>query len=352
MARFRTRSSSITVTRRGLLRYGAGAMAALAGTSVFALPAPSSKLNCIFINLVGGPSHLDTWDPKPLAPSEYRGPFKAIGTNVAGIQISELFPKMASMMDQLTLIRSVYHDAAPIHETGHQLVQQGCLTPAGVIKMHPMASRNGILLPGAIENTGVQLSHGQEGLRTLSHSLRSNDEAYGDHEFGRSCLLARQAIEAGERFVAINMFRTVYDSLSWDCHADGYSLNVNLNDYRDKLAPMFDATFTTLIRDLKDRGLLDSTLIIATGEFGRSPKINLRGGRDHWTGAWTALMAGAGLRGGQVIGSTDRLGMEPSSRPVHASAIANTMLYALGMRPKVVHQHGEPLVELFSNTRV
>lgn len=360
MARFRTRSSSITVTRRGLLRYGAGAMAALAGTTAFAHPAPSSKLNCIFINLVGGPSHLDTWDPKPQAPSEYRGPFKAISTNVPGIQVSELFPRMAKMMDQLTLIRSVYHDAAPIHETGLQLIQQGRLTPDAAIVQHPLARNNGLLLPGCIENTGVQLSHGQEGLRSLNQpysSLLSREsdkirEQYGHHEFGQSCLQARQAIEAGERFVAINMFRTVYDSLSWDCHADGYSLNVNLNDYRDKLAPMFDATFTALIRDLQDRGLLDSTLIIATGEFGRSPRINLRGGRDHWTSAWTALMAGGGLRGGQVIGSTDRLGMEPSSRPVHASAIANTMLYAMGMRPIVVHQHGEPLVELFSNTRL
>jgi hypothetical protein len=328
MARTRTQSSSISITRRGLLQYSAGAMAGLVGLPVFATPA--SQRRCIFINLVGGPSHLDTWDPKPNAPSEYRGPFKAIGTKVDGIQITELFPQMAQVMDRLTLIRSVYHDAAPIHETGLQLIQQGT---------HAPSTSRGLLLPGPIENTGVDISRGQHGLAVprlpLSALLKPESprlvEQYGTHEFGQSCLLARQAVEAGERLVVVNMFRTVYDSLSWDCHADGYSLNTTLNDYRDRIAPMFDGTFSTLIRDLADRGMLESTLVIAAGEFGRSPKINLRGGRDHWTGAWTIVMAGGGEPGGRVIGSTDRLGMEPSSYPMLASTIANTVKKWLGV---------------------
>ncbi|HMP15688.1 MAG TPA: DUF1501 domain-containing protein [Gemmatales bacterium] len=341
MARIRTLTGSISITRRSLLQYGTGVFLAWAGSSAWA--ARPDNRRCIFINLVGGPSHLDTWDPKPQAPSEYRGPFKAIATKVDGVQISELFPKMASRLDQMTLVRSVYHDAAPIHETGMQFLQQGSLCK--------FSSQNGLLLPGPIENTGVQLSHGQDGLVSPHHvnyqqttleraSLR---EEYGLHTFGQSCLQARQAIEAGERFVVVKMFQNVYDCLSWDCHADGYSLNTKLSDYREKLAPMFDATFTTLLRDISQRGLLETTLVVAAGEFGRSPKINLRGGRDHWTGVWTVILAGAGFSNGKVIGSSDRLGMEPNSQPVHASAIANTVKSFLGVPYSVVHENGQPL---------
>ena len=126
-------------------------------------------------------------------------------------------------------------------------------------------------------------------------------------------------------------------------------LNVNLDDYRSRIAPMFDSTYAALLTDLSDSGLLDSTLVIASGEFGRSPRINIRGGRDHWAGAWTALFAGAGVQGGQIIGATDRLGMEPSLRPVHASAIANTIQAAMGHSPVIRHQHGQPIHELFGS---
>lgn len=355
MASFRTRSSSISVTRRGLLQLGAGSLAAMSWTGMPMLQAATKEFRCIFLHLVGGPSHLDTWDPKPDAPAEYRGPFHSIKTKVPGIAISELFPRMAQIADKYALVRSVYHDEAPIHETGQQLIQTGsCLA-----SQLNLSRQNHLLIPGQIENTGVQLSHGQEFLTACRagafHALEREStlmrEAYGQHEFGRSCLLARQAIERGQQFVTVNMFRSVYDSLSWDCHADGGSLNVNLMDYRNRLAPMFDATYSSLLLDLEARGLLDTTLVVAAGEFGRSPKINLRGGRDHWTGAWTVLFAGGGVQGGQVIGSTDRLGMAPVNHPVHASAIANTIQYAAGLRTNVRYRHGEPITELFKAAR-
>lgn len=356
MASIRTHSSSITINRRRLLQLGAGSLAAISWTGLPQLQAASKEFRCIFLHLVGGPSHLDTWDPKPEAPSEYRGPFKALKSNVPGIVLTELFPHMARMADQFALVRSVYHEEAPIHETGQQLIQTGDCNASH--KSSAIAHRpSELLIPGFIENTGVQLSHGQEQLSTckadafhaLDRETSKMREAYGQHEFGQSCLLARQAIERGQQFVTVNMFRTVYDSLSWDCHADGGSLNTNLMDYRNRLAPMFDATYTSLLNDLKSRGLLDTTLVVAAGEFGRSPKINLRGGRDHWTAAWTVLFAGGGVQGGQVIGSTDRLGMAPATRPVHASAIANTIQYAAGLRTDVRYRHGEPLKELFQS---
>lgn len=346
MASKLTSSSTKTITRRTVLQAGIGTLAALSTSSLEGAWG-QREFRCIFLHLVGGPSHLDTWDPKPEAPSEYRGPFEAISTKVPGIQISELFPKMSRITDRIAFVRSVFHDQAPIHETGQQLIQTG-------------NKQTGILIPGPIENTGVQLSHGQDRLMSLETSQRlllereplKLREAYGQHEFGRSCLLARQACEHGARFVTVNMFRTVYDNLSWDCHADGASLHTNLNDYRNHVAPMFDATYSALLLDLEDRGMLETTLVVAAGEFGRSPKINLRGGRDHWTDAWTILFAGGGVRGGQVIGCTDRLGMHPVERPVHASAIANTILHASGNQPVVAHRFGEPLTELFSRSKV
>jgi hypothetical protein len=314
--------------------------------------------HCIFLNLVGGPSHLDTWDPKPAAPSEYRGPFRAIRTNVPGIWISELFPRMARLAHQYALVRSLYHDEAPIHETGQQLIQTGRLVDGRPNPTNGLAS---ILIPGPIQNTGVDISHGQDsvaeqvawdrarGISELAQEPSALREQYGPNKFGQSCLLARRMVEQGASFVTVNMFDTVYDTLSWDCHADGAALDVNLNDYRDFLGPMFDLAYSTLLLDLESRGLLEKTLVVATGEFGRSPRINLRGGRDHWTRAWTAIFAGGGVRGGKVIGSTDRLGNEPSDQPIHASAVANTISFAAGLSPSAQYRNGEPIRKLFAS---
>src|SRR5205823_10647728 len=163
-----------------------------------------------------------------------------------------------------------------------------------------------------------------------SEALRAR---YGRNTFGQSCLLARRLLENGVRLVTVNMFDTVFNEITWDCHADGGSLAVRLDDYKETLCPMFDTAYTALLEDLKQRGTLDNTLVVAMGEFGRTPQLNPRGGRDHWPGVWSVLFAGAGVRGGQVIGSSDKTGAEPKDRPVTPAEVAATVYHALGIAP-------------------
>jgi len=159
------------------------------------------------------------------------------------------------------------------------------------------------------------------------------------------------------RFVTVNMFDTVFNKTTWDCHADGGSLATTLSDYRDTLCPMFDVAYSALLEDLEQRGMLDTTLVLAMGEFGRTPVLNPRGGRDHWPGCWSVLFAGAGIRGGQVIGASDAWGGEPKDRPVTPAEIAATVYAALGLDPRqripgpdgqlVRLADAEPIRELF-----
>jgi hypothetical protein len=444
------------LTRRDFLRVGA-----LAAGSVGLSLADAARLqaagatrrtdiNCIILFLVGAPSHLDTWDLKPGAPDNIRGPFRPIQTKIPGVQIGEHFPQMARMADRYALIRSVYHRAAPIHETGHQMMQTGYLFRGG--QEHPHygsvvshlrgQSQNGlppfVIVPGPIGNTGVSVSHGQgagylgarhepfflrgdpgaEGFRIRDISApggvdparlqnrralldaidnaqrafdateesRSRDNAYdqafglifaqnarrafdiaaerdevraryGRNTFGQSCLLARRLLEHGVRLVTVNMFDTVFSELTWDCHADGGSLAVTLDDYRQTLCPMFDTAYSALLDDLHQRGMLQNTLVVAMGEFGRTPQLNPRGGRDHWPGVWSIVFAGAGVRGGQVIGASDRTGSEPRDRPVSPAEVAASVYRGLGIdlgtrlpgpenRPLPIIE-AEPVEELF-----
>jgi uncharacterized protein (DUF1501 family) len=401
-----------------------------------------NDINCILLFLVGGPSQLDTWDPKPDAPDAIRGPFQPIPTNVPGIWLSENFPRMAQMADQYALVRSVHHEAAPIHESGHQLMQTGHLFRGGVehphygsVVSHLKGSRAGlppfVLLPGPIGNTGVSISHGQTAgylgpahepfllhdgsadfavctdacldpaglaggdvlvnavdaaqrrFETLAKSDPAGEtalsqvfssrakqafdldaeadglrERYGRNTFGQSCLLARRLVEHGVRLVTVNMFDTVFNRITWDCHADGGSLASSLPDYQQTLCPMFDRAWTALLEDLKQRGLLGRTLVVAMGEFGRTPQLNSRGGRDHWPGAWTILFAGGGIRGGQVVGASDAHAAEPADRPVRPAEVAATIYHGLGIDLKRVRLPGpegrpmplveaEPIAELF-----
>jgi hypothetical protein len=384
---------SDNLTRRQFLRASAagactGALS-LADLAAFAsLPTPPKR--CILLFLVGGPSHLDTWDPKPDAPAEVRGPFKSIATSVPGIRLSEHFPRMAAMAERYALVRSLHHSAAPIHETGQQLVQTGRLCEANQDFPHfgavlsalrgpchvglpaidvdpgerrgvrppvryrradaaPLAS---VILPTPITRTGVTVSHGQgAGILGPRHEpfLLHGDPAssillhrekstlrdrYGRDTFGQSCLLARRLVEEGVHCVTVNMFDTVFNEVTWDCHADGGCLASSLDDYRATLCPRFDRAYTALLEDLAQRGLLDSTLVLAVGEFGRSPYLNPCGGRDHWPRCWTALLAGAGVRGGQVVGASDSLGAEPADRPVSPADLAATVYHALGHDPR------------------
>jgi hypothetical protein len=260
--------------------------------------------SCILLMLTGGPSQLDTWDMKPEAPSEIRGPFRPIKTNVPGIEISEIFPLMARHADKYVLVRSVWHDGPSLHDSGSQIMQPGRLCQAA---------------------------------GSTSYDLRSEPESsrlrYGLNTFGQNCLMARRLVETGSRFVAVNMFGSVFDETTWDIH--GYAPFSPISCYRDHVGPMFDAAYSSLLEDLSQRGLLESTLVVAMGEFGRTPKINPAGGRDHWTRCSTVLMAGGGVRGGQVYGSSDRIGAEPKDDPVDPAMLAATIYKVLGFPPAV-----------------
>jgi uncharacterized protein (DUF1501 family) len=159
-------------------------------------------------------------------------------------------------------------------------------------------------------------------------------ERYGPTAFGQNCAGAvRSVAKRPGRLITVNMFPTVFDAVSWDCHADRGSLATDLGDYKDTVAPLFDAVFTTLLTDLEERGLLDRTLVVATGESGRTPHLNSNGGRDHWPGCWTALLAGGGVQGGRVVGSSDAVAGEPKDRPVTPQELVATIYHALGIRP-------------------
>jgi hypothetical protein len=375
-------SESRTPSRREFLKATAAGAASLAvaGISTGSPQVPLGKAkSCIFINLVGGPSQLDTFDPKPEAPAEYRGPFRPIQTKVPGLHLSELFPKLATLTDKFSLIRSMHHTAPPIHECGFQLLNTGHLfrdgpewPNVGAVVSY-LKERTGekalhCVIPTIALNTGVNVSHGLGNAHLESESLISkggrgpgNWKSFGDSVFGRNCvwsaLASASSAFANFSFITVNMFSTVFDSVSWDCHADGGSLRTDLNDIRNIVAPMFDANFSQLISNLDNWGVLDSTLVVATGEFGRTPLLNANGGRDHWAGAWTALVAGGGVKGGRVIGRTDAKGTEPTDRPVTPQELVATIYHALGVppdatipgpdgRPVTVYP-GKPVDELF-----
>jgi hypothetical protein len=180
-------------------------------------------------------------------------------------------------------------------------------------------------------------------LSAEKEELRSR---YGHNTFGQSCLLARRLIEHGVRLVTVNMFDTVFNTITWDCHADGDALPTTLDDYRDILCPIFDRAYSALLDDLSERGLLETTLVVAMGEFGRTPLLNPRGGRDHWPGVWSILFAGGGVRGGQIIGSSDRIGSEPHDRPVTPAEVAATIYHALGIEGRTHLIPASPIAEL------
>src|SRR5271157_4483545 len=418
------------LTRRDFLHAGSLGLLGLTLPDFFGLKAlgavkPDKDVNCILMMLVGGPSQLDTWDMKPNAPAEIRGPYKPIPTNVDGIQICEIFPRMARNADKWSLVRSVYHTAAAVHDTGHQMMQTGRLFQGGIeypnfgCVLGKLKGSKGdvppyVLMPRPIGNTGGNMPHGQNAgflgkgfdpfvlnadpadpnfrvpdmlppdyltaLRvdrrrdwremvdksvsafetspdarlldstfqqayTLMSSQKARDafelhrepeavrEKYGMNRFGQSCLLARRLIEAGVRFVTVNMFETVFDEITWDIH--GSKPFSPISCYRDLVGPMFDMAYSSLLSELAERGLLSNTMVVATGEFGRTPKINPAGGRDHWPQCWTMLMGGGGLRGGKIVGASDDIGAAPKDRPTTPAEIAATVFRGLGIDIKI-----------------
>ena len=415
------------VTRRDFLHAGSLGFLGLTLPEFLAIKAsgavdPRKDVNCIQLMLVGGPSQLDTWDMKPDAPASIRGPYKPIKTNVPGIEISEIFPRMAKHAEKFALLRSVYHTAAAVHDTGCQMMQTGRLFQGGlespnygsVLRFEKGARGDmppNVLIPYMIGQLGGNLPHGdtagflgkaydpfvlnadpseanfkvpdmlppdyisavrvdrrRDWRQVIDQSVKyfeeSNQDAklmdstfdqaytlmtsakareafdltqenedmrkrYGLNRFGQGCLLARRLVERGVRFVTINMFETVFNEITWDIH--GSAPFSPISCYSDLVGPMFDNAYSSLLEDLSRIGLLDSTLVLATGEFGRTPRVNPAGGRDHWPQCWTVVMAGGGVKGGQVVGSSDSIGGAPKDRPVMPSHVAATVYKCLGI---------------------
>jgi Protein of unknown function (DUF1501)/TAT (twin-arginine translocation) pathway signal sequence len=345
--------SGSILSRREFLKAATVTTAALAfpGTAS-AAPAPAKAKSCIFLMLTGGPSQLDTWDQKPNAPSEIRGPFSPIPTTVPGMHLSELFPKMAGIADKFSLIRTMYHEHAPIHENGFQLLNTGrrfgdgpAWPSVGSVMSYLQSRENSLCFVSRTGiDTGVRMDHGQtcgwlNADRCAPYCFGTRDYAFVDSDsilssFEVNCKVAVAFnSESDITFTTVNMFSSVFDTCTWDCHADGGSLNSTLADYRKVIAPIFDHTFADIVTSLDSRGLLDSTLVVAVGEFGRTPKLNCHGGRDHWANCWTAIVAGGGTQGGRIIGESDATASEPKDRPVHCSELVATIYHAMGISP-------------------
>ena len=322
---------------------------AIAGPTNITFPLGRSVVQIV---MTGGPGGMDTWDPKPSAPSEMRSPFRPIATRVPGIILSELFPRLAERMDQLAVIRTLHHSGPPLHETGLQLLQTGGIAHdqatalphfgavASALRPSPDAVPSWVILGGALGDTGVDLPRGQTS-GDLTSAIRPTylpalsvgqvPARYGETLFGAACFQALRLVATGVRVVTINMFQGVFDQCSWDMHASSKRLFVSPQDYRDRLGPMFDQAFSALLDDLSASGQLERTLVVAGGEVGRTPWFNRHGGRDHWAGCWSMLMAGGGIAGGRVLGQSDRVGAEPLERPVHPCEVVATVYRSLGI---------------------
>ena len=373
------------VSRRNFLRVGSAGVVGLSLAEHLALAQANAAQHrhAIVIMMTGGPSQLDTFDLKPEAPAAIRGPMKAISTAIPGVQLSEALPQLAQRLDRCVLLRSLHHDAAPIHETGQQYLQTGRLASRNVHYPHfgaivaqhwgwnsPLAN---VILPRAVRETGIHSASGQSAgclgpawePTALHAAPHEEPEAvrrmYGETDFGRLLLQARQQVEVGARCVTVNLFDTLKDQRTWDCHGEAGCGPSTLCDYRDTLVPQFDRALSGMLDDLQARGLLDSTLVIATGEMGRSPRVNEYGGRDHWVGCWSGLVAGGGIAGRTVLGASDATASEPIELPITPDQIAATLLAWFGVdgRSHVLPGQGPqaflaaaPLYQLWGSTAV
>lgn len=395
-------------------------------------PAHAKAKAAIFINLAGGPSHMDTFDMKPNAPDTHRGDFKPIQTTIPGIEICEHLPRLAKAMDKFTILRGVSHSVAA-HNLGSEYVNSGNRPlpslefpgysavvakelggpsdlPTSVAIPNAPNQRGGYLgvkysslaigqtpKPGApFTVRGISLGKGvtvadvekrQTLLRDLDTTFsgfekqsqlldgldRFSQQAYsivtspharkafdvsqepaafaapfGSSGFGQSCLLALRLVESGVRFITIT-------NGGWDTHNDGF------NALKNKQLPPFDEGLAALLQGLSERGLLDTTVVYVTGEFGRTPKINnQRVGRDHYPRAMTMLLAGAGIRGGRVIGASDDKGEKPADGQVNSpDNVAASFYHTLGIdhtreyltntgRPVMIVREGSVIKELFA----
>lgn len=450
----------VAMERRSFLKVGLMGLAGLSLADLLQLDAQASRsglptprqTSVIILWMRGGPSQHETWDPKPSAPLEYRGEFGAMSTKISGIQICDLLPLSARIMDKWSIIRSLHHADAgnssgdqicftgypaapevPAEGPGNimpscgsivakQLQHQNPRLPAYVMipKMVPGAgaaylgqrfnpfetiadpakpgpfnvpnlglpqgisltrldTRRALLgdldnLRRSVDQTGEMEAMGQFQQRAwdmisgpdartafdLDAEPQSIRERYGIiPEFkaptpdrcgvpawSQRFLLARRLVEAGVRLVTV-------DVRWWDTHVQGF------DSMRRGFLPRWDRAFSALIEDLHDRGLLDTTMVVAWGEFGRTPKVNQNAGRDHWPNVFSAAVAGGGIQGGHVVGSSDSLGGEPASNPKTPQDVLATIYRHLGVdtatqypdlagRPHPVLPSGKPIDELFS----
>lgn len=405
--------------------------------------AKNDGTSVILMWMSGGPGHHETWDPKPKAVSQFRGPFGAISTNVPGVQFSETLPESATVMDQLAILRSVRHGSGD-HTKGNHWMLTGfegpdfnkpdntiqrrpsigsavaALRGANVQGMPAYAAaphlRGGtdnlfhyatylggsanpfvvnsnpnsadyrvrdLALPGSLTHDRLNdrrtlLSTFDSLHRSAESQVQDLDEhyqaafnlltnahvrdafdisaepatvrdAYGRHEFGQSALLARRLVERGVTFVTVN-------TQPWDHH--GTANRYATAQGAKLLLPPFDRALAALVRDLVDRGLYQKTLIVAMGEFGRTPRMNEAAGRDHWGHAFSVLMGGGSLPRGIVIGASDDKGAYVSERPFSPEDVAATIYQHLGIdgrqvafrdragRPFYLVETGEPIREL------
>ncbi len=448
------------LTRRQLLQVGGIGVLGLGLPDLLRAHAPPTpgrrppERSCIFIVQYGGASHIDSLDLKPDAPDEVRGPYKPIATNVPGVRVCELLPRLARIADRYCLVRSMSHHN-PGHDGGMHVCMTGHSDPAAddpyygavVTKVRP-AARNipsyvwvqnlagdvqpryltgGFLgaayaplrigndldnpsVPGfrvtafdppgdvpasrlrdrhdllaAVEPAGsawlrrdvpgdlrrfqeraVDLVTGPEARRAfdLEGEPRPVRDRYGRGPLGQNLLLARRLVEAGVRLVSVTAWtglppgETFRNVQTWDMHGNGAGLGSIFGTGHFGLGwalPRVDEAVSALLEDLDARGLLASTLVVMVGEFGRSPRV-VNAGRDHWPACYTALVAGAGIRGGAVYGSSDRQGAYVRDTPVSPEDFGDTLFHALGVPPETrlgadgftrPASTGKPVVGLF-----
>jgi hypothetical protein len=423
-----------TLSRRAFLQAGGSTVLGLSLADLLrwkaegALAAGGTAKSVLLVWLWGGPAHLDTWDPKPNAPLQYRGPFAPIATRVPGLRICELFPQLAQIADSFSIIRSLEtqsndHGVAGtigLTGSGSGAVDLGGKSANGSARpatgsvvarvrgprppLPPFLTIGGRLHQGkkAIIGEGggplgtmydpFRLEYEPEGrfkipalqlepeltpdrlderhrlMRALDQLDRQADllhsgqaiddyraqafallttpaakkifdlgreteqvrDRYGRTRFGQSCLLARRLVQHGVPFVQVNWSDHVEaeeDSGDggWDHHYRNFQI------MQDRHAPWLDQSLAALLTDLRERGLLASTLVLVVGEFGRSPKINDKAGRDHWEKCYSALVAGGGFQGGHVLGESDARGELPREHPLTPADLAATIYHAVGL---------------------
>lgn len=403
-----------------------------------------SDTSVILIWMSGGPGHHETWDPKPEALEQFRGPFGAISTSVPGMQFSEMIPHQAQIAEDLAVIRTVKHKTGDHTKGNHWMLtgfegpdfnasdnriqrrpSVGSVTaalrgptvegmPAYVAAPHLRGGTDNLFHYAAyagarhnpfvvnsdpnsesfrVNNLRLQPAMTLDRLEDRRQLLRAVDEirndedrrmtnmssyqqsafelltsravreafdisaepqeirdGYGRHTFGQSALLARRLVERGVTFVTVN-------TQPWDHHGTANRLPTEKG--AKQLIPPADIAIAGLIKDLKARGLFERTMVVAMGEFGRTPKMNSAAGRDHWGHTFSVMMAGGGIRGGTVVGKSDERGAHVVDRPVHPEDVIATVYQHLGInaretaikdrtgRPLYLVERGEVIKELF-----